>query len=126
MQMMHAGLSELSAVLRAQRIRPSGSWFTHHFRRPDETFDFRICFPIEGDVRPEGRVENGELPAATVAQTVYSGDYDGLGGGWGELHAWINEKNLKTRDDLWERYLVGPDSGTAPSEWRTELNRPLA
>jgi effector-binding domain-containing protein len=126
MKAMHAGLDELNTVLKAQKVPPAGPWFTHHFRRPNETFDFRICFPVEGEVKPEGRVETGELSAATVARTVYRGGYDGLGDGWGEFQAWVEAHNYKTRDDLWERYIVGPDSTKDVSEWRTELNRPLA
>lgn len=123
---MHKGLEELGRVLKQQKVASSGPWFTHHFRRPDESFDFRICFPVEADVTPEGRVEAGELEAARAVQTIYSGGYEGLGGGWGELHAWIDSQNLKTRDDLWERYLVGPETSSDKAEWRTELNRPLA
>lgn len=123
---MHKGLEELGSVLKRQKVTPSGPWFTHHFRRPDESFDFRICFPVESDVTPEGRVEAGELEHARVVQTIYSGGYEGLGGGWGELHQWIDSQHLKTRDDLWERYLVGPETSCDKAEWRTELNRPLA
>jgi effector-binding domain-containing protein len=122
---MRVGLEELGRVLKHQNVAPSGPWFTHHFRRPDESFDFRICFPVESDVKPEGHVEAGELEAARVVQAVYSGGYEGLGGGWGELHEWIAAHNLKTRDDLWERYLMGPDMSSDTTEWRTELNRPL-
>ncbi|HEY2040511.1 MAG TPA: GyrI-like domain-containing protein [Edaphobacter sp.] len=123
---MHAGLDELGRVLKAQKVSPTGPWFTHHFRRPNETFDFRICFPIDGEIQPEGRVESGELTAATVARTIYSGGYEELGKGWGEFQSWIESKNLPTRDDLWERYLVGPEGDEDSSKWRTELNRPLA
>jgi effector-binding domain-containing protein len=122
---MHAGLEELSRVLNKQKVASAGPWFTHHFRRPDESFDFRICFPVESEVEPESRVEAGELQAARVVQAIYSGGYEGLGGGWGELHEWIAARELKTRDDLWERYLVGPETGSDTAEWRTELNRPL-
>jgi effector-binding domain-containing protein len=125
MQAMHSGLDELGAALKAQGVRPTGPWFTHHTRRPNETFDFRICFPVEKDVKPAGRVELGVLEAASVARTVYSGHYDGLGKAWGEFVAWTEVNNLKTREDLWERYLVGPESGAGPEGWRTELNRPL-
>lgn len=123
---MHAGLDELSRVMKAQKVAPTGPWFTHHFRRPNETFDFRICFPMESEIEPEGRVESGDLTAATVVRTIYSGGYEGLGQGWGEFQSWIEANNLRTRDDLWERYLVGPEGGLDSSEWRTELNRPLA
>jgi effector-binding domain-containing protein len=126
MQAMHSGLDELSAALKAQGIKPTGPWFTHHTRRPNETFDFRICFPVEKDVKPTGRVEPGVLEATRVARTVYTGNYAGLGGAWGEFVAWTEANNLKTREDLWEHYLLGPESGTPPEEWRTEMNRPMA
>ena len=126
MEAMHAGLGELGAALKDQGIPPTGPWFTHHSRRPNETFDFRICFPVDKDVKPAGRVEPGELEAARVVRTVYSGNYTGLPGAWGEFMQWIERENLKTREDLWERYVVGPDSAANPAEWRTELNRPLA
>ena len=126
MQAMHAGLDELSAALKAQGVAPTGPWFTHHLRRPTETFDYRICFPVDKDVRPDGRVEMGALEPATVVRSVYSGDYAGLAAAWGEFIAWIEANKLETREDLWERYLVGPESSARPEEWRTELNRPLA
>jgi effector-binding domain-containing protein len=126
MQAMHSGLGELSAALKSQGVKPTGPWFTHHFRRPTETFDLRICFPVDKDVKPEGRVVMGALDAATVVRAVYSGDYKGLPAAWGEFIAWINARNLQTRDDLWERYIVGPESGMDPEEWHTEMNRPLA
>jgi effector-binding domain-containing protein len=39
---------------------------------------------------------------------------------------WIDSRNYNTREDMWERYVVGPDTSAQPEEWRTELNRPLA
>ena len=125
LQAMHSGLDELGAALKAQGIAPTGPWFTHHTRRPNETFDFRICFPVEKDVKATGRVQPGVLEAVRVARTVYSGNYDGLGGAWGEFVGWIEANHLKARADLLERYLVGPESGAGPEGWRTELNRPL-
>jgi len=126
MTAMHAGLDELGTALKAQGIGPTGPWFTHHSRRPNETFDFRICFPVGEDVKPEGRVESGKLEATKVLRTVYSGDYTGLPSAWGEFMEWIDSHNYNTREDLWERYVVGPDTSARPEEWRTELNRPLA
>lgn len=126
MQAMHAGLNELGATLKEQGATPTGAWFTHHLRRPTESFDFRICFPIAKDVKPIGRVELGVLEGSRVARTVYSGSYNGLPMAWGEFMEWIETKGLATRHDLWERYLVGPEVGSDSSQWRTELNRPLA
>ncbi|RZU41690.1 GyrI-like domain-containing protein [Edaphobacter modestus] len=126
MAAMNAGLEELSAVLKAQAVVPTGPWFTYHFRRPNETFDFRICFPVDAEIKPTGRVEAGQLAAATVARTIYSGNYTGLAAAWGQFMNWIEEHRYNTREDLWERYLVNPDTSAQPEDWRTELNRPLA
>ena len=126
MRAMHAGLEELSAVLKAQKVAPTGPWFTHHLRRPNETFDFRICFPVNESVTDEGRVYSGEMAEARVIRTVYSGNYSGLPAAWGEFMDWIENNSYETRADLWERYVVGPETTARPDEWRTELNRPLA
>lgn len=123
---LHAGLKELSEVLSAQKIAPAGPWFTHHIRRPHETFDFRICFPVEAVVAQTGRVYPGEMEPVRVVRAVYHGNYDGLGAAWGEMMRWVDENGYETREDLWERYVVGPETSKRPEEWRTELNRPLA
>jgi len=76
-------------------------------------------------IAPAGRVKPGILPAAKVARTVYHGGYEGLGAAWGEFEAWIAAQGLATGPDFWECYVVGPESGPDPAEWRTQLNRPL-
>jgi len=64
-----------------------------------------------------------------VARTVYRGYCAALGDAWGEFEAWIESytaaHGLREAEDLWEQYLVNPDSAKDPQEWRTELNRPL-
>ncbi|HYW51167.1 MAG TPA: GyrI-like domain-containing protein [Gemmatimonadaceae bacterium] len=119
------GIGEIMSVLSAQGIAPAGPWLTHHRRRPTDTFDFHICVPVSAPVTASGRVEPGELPAASVARTVHHGDYTGLAAAWGELMAWLETQGVRPADDLWEVYRVGPESGGAPSTWCTELNRPL-
>jgi effector-binding domain-containing protein len=55
-----------------------------------------------------------------------NGGCEGLGDAWGEFMAWIEAEGHRPRPDLWERYVVGPESSSDPSAWRTEINRPLA
>jgi effector-binding domain-containing protein len=83
------------------------------------------CVPVASPVATAGRVQPGRLPAARVARTVYRGPYEGLGGAWGELCDWIEANGHVPREDLWECYVVGPESSHDPAAWRTELNRPL-
>src|SRR5207247_1613712 len=75
---MGPGLAEVRAALAAQGIAPAGPWFTHHLRMDPEVFDFEICVPVTAPVTAVGRVRSGRLRAATVAQTVYHGPYEGL------------------------------------------------
>ena len=86
---MGPAISEMYAALAAQGIAPAGPWFTHHRRRPTDTFDFDVCVPVASPVAAAGRVKPGRLPAARVARTVYRGPYEGLGAAWGEFCAWI-------------------------------------
>ena len=99
--------------------------FSHHLRMDPATFDFEVGVPVATPVAAAGRVRPGELPAATVARTIYRGDYAGLGSAWGEFGAWISANGHTPGADLWECYLAGPESSPDPAAWRTELNRPL-
>jgi effector-binding domain-containing protein len=92
--------------------------------RPD-IFDFEIGVPVKTPVSAAGRVKARQLPAATVARTVYRGPYEGLGPAWGEFDAWITARGHTPAPDLWECYVAGPEANPDPATWRTELNRPL-
>lgn len=122
---MPAAMAELAGVLRAQGIAPSGPCYSYHWRRPGEIFDFEVGFPVEQVVAPAGRVRMSSLPASRVARTIHHGGYDGLAEAWGSFCKRVDEAGLNPREDLWERYLVGPNDSTDPADWRTELNRPL-
>ena len=121
-KVMGPGLAELRAAVTAQAIAVTGPWFNHHFRMPTDTFDFEICLPVASPVTPVGRVRASQLPAATVIRTVYQGNYEGLATAWAEFKAWVLAQGLSTGPDFWECYQVGPESGTGPESWRTELN----
>ena len=123
---MGPGYQELMAVIAEQGIGPAGSWYTHHLRMDPEVFDFEIGAPVTAAVTPAGRVQPGQLPAATVARTVHHGDFEGLPDAWGEFEAWIAAAGHTERPDLWEVYAVGPETSDDPADWRTELYRPLA
>ena len=122
---MGAGIKEIMTTLVVQGIAPVGAWLTHHWRMDPEIFDFEICVPVATPVTATGRVKPGQLPAATVARTVYQGPYEGLAAAWGEFDAWIQANGRKPAGELWECYVYGPETGAEPSQWRTELNRPL-
>jgi effector-binding domain-containing protein len=124
-KVMGPGYRELMAAVAAQRIAPAGPWFSHHLRMDPDTFDFELGVPVTAPIAAAGRVQPGQLPAATVARTVYRGAYEGLGAAWGEFNAWIAAEGHTPAPNLWECYVAGPESSPDPAAWRTELNRPL-
>jgi hypothetical protein len=38
---------------------------------------------------------------------------------------WPNTRRHKTTQELWERYVIGPEASADPAAWRTELSRQL-
>jgi effector-binding domain-containing protein len=124
-QAMGPGIGEAMAAARAQGVGPSGPWFAHHHRMTPDAFDFDICVPVSAPVTAVGRVKPGERPALKVVRTVHHGPYEGLGAAWHEFTGWIEASGLKTAGDLYECYLVGPESSQDPADWRTELSRPV-
>jgi effector-binding domain-containing protein len=90
-----------------------------------EVFDFEICVPVAAPVAPTGRVKPGEWPAMKVARAIYHGRFEGLSAAWGEFNDWVASQGLKPAPDLWEVYATGPQTSPEPTEWRTELYRPL-
>ena len=123
---MGPGIGELMAAIAAQGIAPDGPWFTHHMRMDPDIWDYEIGVPVSTPVVAAGRVKPSQWPAMKVARTVYHGDYEGLGAAWEEFDAWIAAEGHAPGTDLWESYVMGPESNPDPATWRTELNRPLA
>ena len=124
-EVMGPGLEELMSTIAAQGVAASGPWFTYHFKMDPDIFDFEISIPVAKPVISAGRVKPGQLPAVKVARTTYHGPYEGLGDAWREFMEWIETNGFEPAPNLWECYVAGPESGSDPAKWRTELNRPL-
>jgi effector-binding domain-containing protein len=122
---MGPAIAELMAAVAAQGIAPAGPVFSYHLRMDPHTFDFEIGVPVTTPVAAAGRVRPSQLPATTVARTVYRGAYEGLGPAWAEFDAWIVAEAHTPAPNLWECYVTGPAANLDPATWRTELNRPL-
>jgi effector-binding domain-containing protein len=125
MKVFGPAVGELMAALAAQGVKPDGAVFAHHLKMSPDIFDFELGVKVSAPIKATGRVESGELPAAKVARTVYSGPYEGLPAAWGEFTKWMTANGHEQAGNLWELYSVGPQSTSDPAGWRTELNRPL-
>ncbi len=119
-------IQELIQSVRAQNVEITGPWFTHHFQRPAEFFDFEVCIPVASEVKANGRMEPGVWPAMKAVRTIYHGGYEGLPSAWGEFVAWTKSNDVNITEEIWERYLINPDSEKDSSKWKTELNRQIS
>lgn len=124
-QVMGPGIGEAMAAAKAQGIGPTGPWFAHHRKMTSDVFDFDICVPVSAPVSAIGRVRAWERPALHMVRTVYHGPYEGLGDAWHAFGQWLEANGHKTAGDLYECYLVGPETSADPADWRTELSRPI-
>ncbi len=66
------------------------------------------------------------LPGGPAIETIHTGSYDDLGLTYAEVTDWITAEKLATAGEMWEEYLVGPDSETDPAKWQTRIVVPLA
>jgi len=124
-QVMGPGIGEVMSAVKAQGIGPSGPWFAHHLKMTPDAFDFDICVPVSSPVSAVGRVKSWQRPALKVVRTLFHGPYEGLGAAWHEFSKWTEAKGYKTAGDLYECYMVGPETSADSADWRTELSRPV-
>jgi mannose-6-phosphate isomerase-like protein (cupin superfamily) len=122
---MGPAIGEAFGVVAEQGIAVVGPWFCAHDRMDPNEWDFDVCVEVASPVVPQDRVKPGVLEPTRVVQTNYRGPYEGLGEGWGEFESWIAANGFVGAANLFERYLVGPESGDDASTYVTELNRPL-
>lgn len=69
---MGPAIAEVVAAIAAQGIAPAGPCFSFHLKKPSDTFDFEIGFPVSRPITPVGRVKMSKLPAAKVVRTYLS------------------------------------------------------
>ncbi len=127
---MDPAIKEILKVLADQGMQPAGPMFSYHYRRPSDTFDFEIGFPVAKTIIETGRVKNSKLPAEKVVRSVYQGPYEGLAQAWPELQIWVRAQKHSEMGRFWECYLTNPVEAsrpdlfgvTDPKKYRTELN----
>lgn len=119
---MDPAIQELLRTIHGQGAQIAGPMFSYHHRRPGDTFDFEIGFPVSKAIKEEGRVINSELPAMKVARSVYQGPYDGLSQAWSAMQVWVSANGHIGTGRFYESYLNNPEEVKDPREYRTELN----
>jgi effector-binding domain-containing protein len=95
-------------ALGQQGLSPAGPPFGR-YAPSDVGFQVEAGFPVAGSVKATGRVAPDELPGGTVAYTVHTCAYDGVGAAYAAAFDWLADNGLVVSGKAWERYLDGPD-----------------
>ncbi|MFT3867621.1 MAG: GyrI-like domain-containing protein [Nibricoccus sp.] len=122
---MGPALQELHRTVKKEKAALTGPWFTHHTKISADRFELEVCLPLEKQVSPRGRVKTVSFPSIQVVESIYQGDYEGLGEAWEAFLDRIKKDGYKTKEDMFEFYLVGPDTEDDPNKWQTRLCKPL-
>jgi DNA-binding transcriptional MerR regulator len=123
----HGALGELYANVAAQDQRPSGasgglfSSDLFQYERGEAT----VFVPLEGDLRPIGRVTSLVVPAAELAVTVHPGEHTDIDVTYGALGSYVTEHALAVDGPVREYYPVDARSTGDAAQWRTEIGWPI-
>jgi DNA-binding transcriptional MerR regulator len=120
-------LGELHAILRSQRIAPTGppggiyaSEIFEHGRGSATVF-----VPASGTIPAVGRVESLLVPAAELAVARHHGSPAHIDLTYGELGAYVIRHEISVDGPLREYYLVGLLDTDNAEQWQTEIGWPI-
>ncbi|MCU1443667.1 MAG: AraC family transcriptional regulator [Cryobacterium sp.] len=122
-----------AAELSRQGSEPDGPPIALYTGDPSDTVDVTAGFPVKAAVTvPAAAVESSpkfvvaSLTGGKAIQTIHTGPYDTLDDTYAQIIEWLTDQKLAPQHEMWEEYLVGPDSGAEPSAWQTRIVFPLA
>jgi effector-binding domain-containing protein len=126
-QTFGSAFSELFGYLGEMGVSPVGPPMTiyHDPEFKEDDIDLEICVPIEKKLAGRGNLNGWTSPEMTVAFTLYSGPYTGIGAAYQALSEWIQSHGHETAGPHREIYLVSPQQASDPSEYRTEVVWPI-
>ena len=110
----------------AQGLQVTGPPFGKYYGIPGETVDVEAGFPVSGPVSAADGVIAGTLPGGRVVEAMHVGPFDTLAATYGEVERWIDERDMRPKDVMWESYLTDPGEQPDPATWQTLICVPLA
>jgi len=120
-------LGELRATVRAQGLHatgPSGGVYASDLFQHDRG-EATVFIPVEGSVRPVGRVMPLVVPAAELAIISHHGPLDDADLSYAKLGSYATAHEISIDGPLREYYLRGAGDTPDEAEWRTEIGWPI-
>jgi DNA-binding transcriptional MerR regulator/effector-binding domain-containing protein len=120
-------LGELHATVRAQGLHatgPAGGVFASELLQQDRG-QATVFIPVQGSVRPIGRVTSAVIPAAELAIISHHGSLADADLSYAKLASYATTHEISIDGPLYEYYLRGAAETTDEAEWRTEIGWPI-
>ena len=120
-------LGELRATVRAQRLRaagPCGGVYASELFQHDRG-EATVFVPVEGPVRPIGRVTPMVVPAAELAVISHHGSLSDADLSYAKLGSYATTHEISIDGPLREYYLRGAGDTPDEAEWTTEIGWPI-
>jgi DNA-binding transcriptional MerR regulator/effector-binding domain-containing protein len=120
-------LGELHASVRAQGLRatgPSGGVYASELFQRDSG-EATVFIPVEGRVRPIGRVTALVIPPAELAIISHHGSLADADLSYARLGSYATTHEISIDGPLREYYLRGAGDTPDVAEWRTEIGWPI-
>ncbi|RYV51724.1 AraC family transcriptional regulator [Pengzhenrongella frigida] len=108
----------VAAELARQGAAPAGPPIALYRGPVTDTVDVVAGFPVGRPLTPSSGLVAETLPSGSIVEAIHTGSYE-------DLSAWFREQGLTPSDEMWEEYLVGPDSEPDPSRWQTRIVYPV-
>ena len=120
-------IGEIVATVSAHRLvasgPPGGIYANELFA--DEYGEAILFLPVDGEVRPVGRVQPVSMPEVELAIITHAGSHADLDRSYGALATYVSEHALAVDGKIREYYPVGPRDTDDESAWRTEIGWPI-
>jgi DNA-binding transcriptional MerR regulator/effector-binding domain-containing protein len=120
-------LGELAATVRAQSLPatgPAGGIFASELLQRDHGQAI-VFIPVQGRVRPIGRVASAVIPAAELAIISHHGSLADADLSYAKLGSYATTHEISIDGPLREYYLRGAADTPNEAEWRTEIGWPI-
>lgn len=114
-----------AAALARQGAAPAGPPVALYSGAATDTVDVIAGFPVREPVTPSVGLVAATLPGGATVEAIHVGPYDALTATYAELTGWLAEQSLVPAVQMWEEYLVGPDSEADPGKWQTRIVFPV-
>jgi effector-binding domain-containing protein len=115
----------VAAELARQGAAPAGPPVALYRGAIADTVDVVAGFPVRRPLTPSSGLVAEMLPSGSIVETVHTGPYDAMSRTYDELSNWFATQGLTPSDEMWEEYLVGPDSEPDPDRWQTRIVFPV-